>query len=303
MKHQDAIRMLLVTVVLLLPSTMLLAQAPATPSPRLRIGAGDLLEVKIFDAPEMTQTVRVDDAGDTTLNLVGKVHLAGLTAEQGQKAVASQYENGNFFVHPDVSILIREYITQGASILGEVTKPGVYPVLGSQSLLNIISAAGGLTPAAFFEVTVERHSDASVLRVKLSRDPRETLGADIEIQPGDKIIVPRAGIVYVIGNVNRPGGFVMQNEGQISLLQAVAMAEGMNGTASLNRAKLIRKTATGYVEIPVPLKKILKGQESDRQMQAEDILYIPNSAGKSILYRGLPGIVQSASGAAIYSAY
>jgi len=292
MKHQDAIRILLVTVVLMLPSTILLAQEPVATSPRLRIGAGDLLEVKIFDAPEMTQTVRVDDAGDTTLNLVGKVHLAGLTAEEGQKAV-----------HPDVSILIHEYITQGASILGEVGKPGVYPVLGNLTLLNIISAAGGMTPTANNEVTVQRHSDASVVKVKLSADPRKTLDADIEIQPGDKVIVPRAGIVYVIGNVNHPGGFVMQNEGQISLLQAIALAEGVNGTASLDRTKLIRKTANGYIEIPVSLKKILKGRAPDMPMQAQDILFIPNSASKSMLYRGLPGIVQAASGAAIYSAY
>ena len=226
-----------------------------------------------------------------------------MTAEEGQKAVASQYENGNFFVHPDVSILIHEYITQGASILGEVGKPGVYPVLGNLTLLNIISAAGGMTPTANNEVTVQRHSDASVVKVKLSADPRKTLDADIEIQPGDKVIVPRAGIVYVIGNVNHPGGFVMQNEGQISLLQAIALAEGVNGTASLDRTKLIRKTANGYIEIPVSLKKILKGRAPDMPMQAQDILFIPNSASKSMLYRGLPGIVQAASGAAIYSAY
>jgi hypothetical protein len=81
------------------------------------------------------------------------------------------------------------------------------------------------------------------------------------------------------------------------------MAGGANGTASLNRAKLIRKTVGGYIEIPVSLKSILKGQESDREMQAEDILYIPNNTGKSILYRGVPGLVDAATSAAIYKAY
>jgi polysaccharide export outer membrane protein len=95
----------------------------------------------------------------------------------------------------------------------------------------------------------------------------------------------------------------MQNEGMISILQAVAMAGGSNGTASLNRAKIIRKTNVGYVEIPVALRKILKGQESDRPMQAEDILFIPNSSGKTIFYRGVPGVLQSAGSAAIYATY
>ena len=304
MKYRNGIRALLVAAVLIHPSTLLLAQIPASlGSPKIHIGAGDLLEVKVFNAPEMTQTVRIDDVGDTTLTLIGRIHLGGLTAEQSQSLIADRYKDGNFFLHPEVSVLIQEYSTQGASVLGEVAKPGVYPVLGSRSLLDIISAAGGTTPTASNEATVQRRLDGSVLTVRLSRNARIALESDVEIQPGDKIIIPRAGIVYVLGNVNRPGGFVMDNEGKISLLQAIAMAAGSNSTASLDRARLIRKTDFGYVEFNVPLRKILKGQKSDEQMQAEDILYIPNNAAKSILYRGLPGIVQSASSAAIYTAY
>jgi polysaccharide export outer membrane protein len=298
------IRALFVAVLLFHPSPLLRAQGSAdTARPRIHIGPGDLIEVKIFDAPEIAQTARVDDLGDATLTFIGRTHLGGLTPEESQTLIANQYREGNFFVHPEVSVLIQEYSTQGASVLGEVAKPGVYPVLGARSLLDIISVAGGTTPTASNEVTIQRRIDGSMLTVKLSRNARASLEADVEIQPGDKIIVPRAGIVYVIGNVHQPGGFVMQNEGRISLLQAVAMAGGANGTASLNRAKLIRKTVGGYIEIPVSLKSILKGQESDREMQAEDILYIPNNTGKSILYRGVPGLVDAATSAAIYKAY
>jgi len=120
---------------------------------------------------------------------------------------------------------------------------------------------------------------------------------------GNVLAFAATGIVYVIGNVNRPGGFVTQNEGEISLLQAIAMAAGVTGTACLDRTKLIRKTSAGYVEIPVPLKEILKGRERDLRIMAEDILYVPNSAGKSLLYRGLPSIVQSAGSALIYRLY
>lgn len=304
MKLLTPIRALFVAVLLFHPSPLLRAQGSAdTARPRIHIGPGDLIEVKIFDAPEIAQTARVDDLGDATLTFIGRTHLGGLTPEESQTLIANQYREGNFFVHPEVSVLIQEYSTQGASVLGEVAKPGVYPVLGARSLLDIISVAGGTTPTASNEVTIQRRIDGSMLTVKLSRNARASLEADVEIQPGDKIIVPRAGIVYVIGNVHQPGGFVMQNEGRISLLQAVAMAGGANGTASLNRAKLIRKTVGGYIEIPVSLKSILKGQESDREMQAEDILYIPNNTGKSILYRGVPGLVDAATSAAIYKAY
>jgi polysaccharide export outer membrane protein len=304
MKYVNYLRALVIAAVLVHPSALLLAQIPSSPAlPKIHVGAGDLIEVKIFNAPEMTQRVRVDDIGDATLSLIGEVHLAGLTAEQSQNLIAGKYVEGNFFLHPEVSILIQEYSTQGASVLGEVAKPGVYPVLGQRSLLDIISAAGGTTPTASNEATIQRRLDGSLLTVRLSRNARTALESDVDIQPGDKIIIPRAGIVYVLGNVNRPGGFVMNNEGKISLLQAVAMAAGSNSTASLDRARLIRKTDFGYVEFNVSLQKILKGEKSDQQMQAEDILYIPNSTAKSIIYRGLPGIVQSATSAAVYSIY
>jgi polysaccharide export outer membrane protein len=251
----------------------------------------------------MSQTVRVDDIGNTTLSLIGQIHLAGMTTEEGQQFVAEKYKEMDFFVNPQVSLMIQEYSTQGVSVLGEVAKPGVYPVLGNRTLLDLISAAGGLTPTASTDVTIQRRSDGSLVTAKISRDARESLWADVEIQPGDKIIVARAGVVYVLGNVNRPGGYVMDNGGKISLLQAMAMAEGANATAALNSARLIHKTSYGYVESTVPLKKILQGKETDQQMQAEDILYIPNSATKSIFYRGMPGVATAAGSAAIYTAY
>ncbi len=304
MKHRNRIRALFITILLFQTSALLLAQSTvSTVTPRIHIGPGDLLEVKVFNAPEMTQTVRVDDVGNATLSLIGQVHLVGMTTEESQQFLAEKYTEMDFFLHPQVFVMIQEYSTQGASILGEVAKPGVYPVLGNRTLLDMISAAGGLTPTASTEVTIQRRGDGSILSAKVSRDPRESLWGDVEVQPGDKVIVARAGVVYVLGNVNRPGGFVMDNGGKISLIQAMAMAEGSNATAALNSARLIHKTSYGYVESTVPLKKILRGKQSDQQMQAEDILYIPNNAAKSILYRAMPAPAAAASAAAVYTAY
>jgi polysaccharide export outer membrane protein len=297
------------TLVLLLigPNLQLHAQEKAhdnheSTEPKIQIGPGDLIEVKVFGVPEMSQTVRVDDVGDASFQLIGRLHLAGLTAEESQGLIAGQYATTHFLVDPQISVFIHEYSTQGASVLGEVAKPGVYPVLGKRSLLDILSEAGGITSSGSNEITVERHSDGSILAVKLSKDARVSLADDIEVQPGDKVIVPRAGIVYVIGDVYRPGGFIMQNDGRITLLQAVALASGTQSTAHLSSARIIRKSTSGYIDIPVDLKKIMNGKEGDQQMLVEDILYIPTHIGKSILYRTVPGIAQTAASASIYRA-
>jgi polysaccharide export outer membrane protein len=152
-------------VALIQPSLRLQAQeAAGQATPRLHIGAGDLLEIKIFNAPEHDQTVRVDDIGDATMALIGKVHLAGLTTEDGETLIADKHKAGNFFLDPKITILIKEYSTQGVSVLGEVSKPGVYQALGPRTVLDMISQAGGITPAAGNEAIIQRRSGGSIPR-------------------------------------------------------------------------------------------------------------------------------------------
>jgi polysaccharide export outer membrane protein len=269
---------------------------------RVRIGAGDLLNVSIFDVPEMTQTIRVNDLGDATLSLVGSLHLADLTTAEAQAFIAKKLKAGNFLVNPGVSVLISEYSTQGVSVLGEVTKPGVYQVLGSRTLLDIISEAGGITSFAGSEATV-KHVDGSTATVRLTKDAQASLSTDVQLAPGDKVIIPRAGLVYVLGDVGRPGGFIMGNDGKMTLLQAVAMAGGINRTSSMNRSRFIRKGPSGYTETPVAVKKILEGKRADIQLQTEDIVYIPSNSAKSFIYRTGPSIASSVAGAAIYRGF
>jgi polysaccharide export outer membrane protein len=266
---------------------------------RLRIGPGDLLNVTVFDVPELAQTVRVSDQGDATFQLIGSLHLAGLTTDDARTLIAQELKDGNLILHPQVSVLISEYSTQGVSVVGEVQKPGVYPVLGSRTLLDIISEAGGTTPAAGPDVTV-KHPGGDTVSFRLTKNAQASLATDIELLPGDKVIVPRAGLIYVLGEVGRPGGFLMENDGKMSILQAVAMAGGTNRTAYMNHTRLIRKTATGYEEIPIPLKTLLQSNGGDMQLQAEDILYVPTNVAKAALYRTTPSLVNAASSAAIY---
>jgi len=277
---------------------------PAQPADsELTIGGGDLLRVSVFGAPESDQEVRVGQDGNISLNFIGSVHLAGLTTNQAQDLIAKKLMAGGFFAQPQVSIFVKEYATQGVSVLGEVLKPGVYPLLGSRRLFDVLSLAGGTSPKAGRIVSISRREHPEAPRsVMLSNDATESAKSNIEVFPGDTIVVSRAGVVYVVGDVHKPSGVIMDNGTNMTVLQAIAMAEGTNSTAALNKAKLIRTTPTGRQELPLALKDILSSKAPDIRLQAEDIIFVPNSLAKSAAKRTLEAIVQTASGVAIYGA-
>lgn len=277
------------------------ASTPNQPAPRVRIGPGDLLAVTVFEVAELTQAVRVSDTGDATFTLIGRHHVAGLTTDDTQALIARLLKEGNYIIDPQVSVLIQEYSTQGVSVVGEVKRPGMYPVLGNQGLLDVISEAGGMTEMAGSEITVRHNGAEQKTVMQFSTGNRVSVVEDVQLQPGDKVIVPRAGMVYVIGDVGRPGGFIMQTNGNMSLLQAVAMAAGTTPTSALNSSRLIRRTDSGYTEIPLELKKIMKGSQPDPQLTAEDIVVIPSSNTKRFVYQGVPGALQAAGMAAVYT--
>ncbi len=138
--------------------------------------------------------------------------------------IAGELQKRNFLLQPQVNVLIEEYATQGVSVTGEVQHPGVYSVLGTRTLLDVISMAGGLTNTADTNITIRRRSGTEEnVSVNLKNDDaRTSLTNNVQVYPGDLVVVPRAGIVYVLGDVNRPGGFTMQNNGKITVLQALA---------------------------------------------------------------------------------
>ncbi len=283
-------RRLLVLFLLALP---LYAQLAGTP--RLRIGPGDLLSVEVFDVPELKQEIRVSDRGDADLALLGSMHLSGLTPEEAADRIVTELRRRQLVVAPQVTLQIREYATQGVAVSGEVRKPGVYPVLGPRSLVQILSEAGGLTEIA-----------SSVLVIQHRGGEQHTVGAkdlaaaDLFLEPGDTVLVPRAGIAYLVGDVGRSGGYVMNDNGQLSIAQLVAVGGGLLPTAKASHARLVRKTASGRDEIEIDVKKILKGRAPDLALQPDDILFVPNSALRSAATR-LQNITQMTAGAAIYT--
>lgn len=264
------------------------------------IGAGDLLEMTIFDTPELSGKLRVSNGGDILLPLVGSLHVAGLKAEEAQNLIRQKFVDGGFLKDPQVTVFIAEYATQGVSVLGEVKNPGIYPAFGSHHLLDYISAAQGLTPLAGTSVTVTHASQAGdPQHVKMTAGATPKPENNPEILPGDTIFVERTGIVYVVGDVARPGGFPMDHDEQLTILQAVALAQGTNSTAAKGSAKLIRTTSQGRQEIPVNLKKILTAKATDLAMQDNDILFVPSSAAKGAM-KTFESALPAAAGASVY---
>jgi polysaccharide biosynthesis/export protein len=264
------------------------------------IGAGDLVELSVFDTPELSGKLRVSNSGYVILPLVGSIHVAGLTGNEMQNLIRDKLMAGGFMNDPQVTVFTAEYATAGVSVLGEVKNPGVYPALGSHSLVDYISVAGGLTSMAGTSVTVTHsaHPD-SPLQVKISSKAPSNPQDNPDIFPGDSIFVEKTGLIYVIGEVVRPGGFPMDHDDHLTILQALALAQGTTFTAKKGGTVIIRTTSEGRKTIPEDLKKILASKAPDEALQDNDILFIPNSAGRTAL-KHTESILPVAASATIY---
>jgi polysaccharide export outer membrane protein len=271
-------------------------------TPEVFLSGGDLLAISVAGAPEYHYEVRISPAGAASLPMLGNVTLAGLSITQAENIIAKRLQEKGFFNDPQVSVFVKEYASAGISVLGEVQKPGIYPLMGSRTLLDAISAAGGTTPKAGKSVTITHRDELdSPKTILLSHDNGETM-TNVSVQPGDTIVVSKAGMVYVIGAVKEPTGIILDNP-HFTVLQAIAMAHGTNPTASLKSTKLIRKASTSPEEVPIPLDTILSAKSPDLELQPDDIVFVPNSTAKTVASRSLEAIVQTATGIAIYGRY
>ncbi len=272
---------------------------PGRSDSSLRLGTGDLIEVSVYNVPELTTKARVSSGGDVYLPLIDSVHVGGSTVEEAEALIQHRLSDGGFVKNPHVSVFVNEYASQGASVLGEVSRPGVYRVLGQQRLFDLISAAGGLTEKAGRSITVmPRGQPDKPVTLPLSRNVNDNAESNVPVYPGDTIIVRKADVVYVVGDVGRPSGFLMESE-HLTVLQAIALAGGTTRTANLSGARIIRKSPAGMTETPVQLKNILRAKAPDMPMQADDILFVPTSAAKLLAGRTLEAAMQAATAASI----
>jgi polysaccharide export outer membrane protein len=269
----------------------------------LRIGPGDQIHVTVVDSPELDQHPRVTDAGEVPLIGVGAVKITGLTPAEAATAVHDKLIAAHYLNHPEVTVTVEQYATQTVSVLGQVRASGAYPIGTARPVVDILALAGGLNEVADRNIVIERRGDPDhPLHYNLANDGVLALQTSVLVYPGDTVMVPKAGIVYVLGDVNRPGGFVMDNNStELTLLQALARAGGVSRTAKQGHAKLLRKDATGYHETQLSLGEIQKGKRQDIALAPGDVLYVPFSYAKNIAVSGSSGIISSVSSAAVYS--
>jgi len=281
-----------------------------------RIGPDDLLNITIFEAPEMNSTVRVSASGEISMQLLGPVQAGGLTPRELEVMLQSLLRR-TYMKDPHVGVFIQELQSHPVSVVGAVKMPGVYQIRGTKTVIEVLSMAQGLADDAGETVLIlhgreqaesgpldgPSTTSGAIEEINLKKLLESTDPAlNIPVRPGDVVKVPLAGIVYVVGEVNKPGGFVLQNNESISVLQALALAQGTTHTSAVSQARIIRTDpATGKrSEIPMNLGKIFAGKRPDALLQPKDIVFVPNSATKSVLYRGSAAALQTAAGVAIY---
>lgn len=275
-------------------------QSAVDQSAMVKLGPGDLLEINVYNVPELTSKVRVSNSGDVYLPLIDYVHVEGLSQEEAQGVIEKRLEDGGFVRNPHVTIFVDEASSQGVVILGEVAKPGIYPDTAGHKLYEMISQAGGFSASASRKIAILRKGESEPIRVDLPRNLADDPKANVDILPGDTITIPRAPIIYVVGDVGQPKGLLVDN-GTLTVLQALALAGGTNHTAKLSASRIIRKGPNGMYETKVEIKKMLEAKAPDMPLQADDILFVPVSGGKVLAGRTLDMAMAAATAVTIYT--
>ncbi len=268
----------------------------------IKLGTGDLVEVNVYNVPELTTKARIGNSGDVYLPLIDYVHVADLTTEEAQSLIQKRLEDGGFVRNPHVTIFVDEATSQGVTVLGEVARPGIYPDVGDRKLYEIISEAGGFSALAARKAAIIRRGQPDAIQVILPRNLSEDLTGNVDIIPGDTITVPKAPIIYVVGDVGRPSGLLVDN-GSLTVLQALALAGGTNRTAKMGGARIIRKGAAGMTETPLALKKMLEAKSPDVALQADDILFVPVSGARVAAARSFEAAMSMATAVSIYAVH
>jgi len=271
---------------------------------QIRIEPGDLLSVNVYDTPELTDAYRVDPAGDLRLPLCGKVKVQGLTASEAAKLLETTLKDDQVLNRPQVNVDVQQYAGHYVTVLGEVSSPGQVTAIAPTKLSEILAQVGGLTPLAGTRIRIRSGSDDSAPdeEAPYSRsDGNQQTGA-ILVRPGDTVIVPRAGIIYVLGAVTHPGGYLMQEDGKLNVAEALALSGGTLLAAKTSGLRVIRRNPDGTVlDFSLSYDGIAKGSQTPIELQAQDIVYVPMSKLKATL-TDATAILSAATSAVIYTA-
>jgi len=281
------------------------------------LGPGDEIVIMAIEAEEITnKPIRIGVGGDITLPMVGRVRASGVMVQELESEISKRLKM--YVREPQVSISVTQFRSQPVIVIGAVAKPGVVQLEGRKTLVEVLSLAGGTLPEASSKISITRTKEAGALpagspapegassHLVSEVDIRSIIDGsrpeqNIQILPHDLITVRRAPIVYAIGQVSKQGGYVLQEKEHTSILQLIAMAGGLGPLANAKAARIIRPVpGSTRIEVPVNVKDIMAGKAKDQLLQAEDILYVPDSYVKSTFKRTLDSAIQITTGLAIY---
>ncbi len=287
-----------------MPGTV--AQTPMITVPEdfanLKLAPGFLLRVQVYDQPDFSGNIRVDDDGGISIPFLGTLRVAGSTIAQAQDRIQKEFRDKGILKNPQVTIDVEQFAATGATVLGEVQNPGRVEILTPHRLLDVIGLAGGETPLAGNEVDV-KHADSAAKPISIYQYSRGSSGdsiRDVLVDPGDTVIVKRTGIVYVLGAVNRPGGYAMQEDGELNVAQAISMAQGLAMQAKTSALRVVKHGPDGLLhEVPVPYNRIMDGKEAPMTLAAGDIVYVPVNKIKAI-FNTSSSLIGETAAASIY---
>jgi len=269
------------------------------------LGPGDEVTVAATDVEEFKGIpARVDMQGNVRLPLIGKVHAAGLTPAELESAIKRDLKV--YVKEPDVIVTVMNFRSQPVMILGAVNSPGTHQLEGRKTLFEVLSEVGGVRPDAGHTILITRKkewgpiplpgctedatgqfyvAEVSIRSVTDATNPVE----NILVKPRDVITVPKGQVIYVVGAVKKSGGYPLGEAQSMTVLQALAMADGLDKLSAPGHARIMRVSpgGTGRTEIPVDVKKIFDGKGNDVALGAEDILFIPTSGKKTAAMRGV----------------
>jgi polysaccharide biosynthesis/export protein len=275
----------------------------ASDSDAYRLGPDDKIQFRSPEIEELNEkTSLVSKDGYVDLPMAGKVQVGGLSVAETQDQVSKLLDR--YYNRPLISIEVVDYASQPVTVLGAVTNSGIYQLRGNKkTVADVLAMAAGLQPQAGYAVRVTRKGNGQTISYNL-RDILQggRLHDVATVEPYDVITVPRAELIYVVGDVRKPGGFAMGEKENTSVVQALALAEGPQSTASLGSCMVLRSEPgrTDRKKIKVDVKRILAGKDADPGMQGDDILFIPSSTAKKIGIRTAEAALQTASGLVIW---
>lgn len=294
------------------------AEAPVNTPANYRLGPGDKVAVHLMDLKEIEiKPALVQLDGSIDLQHAGQFRAQDLSTNQLAREIESRLKE--IVRNPKVSVELLEFGSQPVSVIGAVNKPGVHQLRGGRNLVEVLSLAEGMKPEAGNRIKITRpKASGAIPLANQQADPSgeyntaevgikalldaSTPEANIRILPHDVISVPRADLVYILGNVRKPGGFPLAEREAISILQAISLAEGIQPASAPQSARILRGSGGPgpAVEVPINVKAILANKAPDQRLEPNDVLYIPSSSAKSLGLRALDAGIQMGTGLVIW---